>query len=66
MIEIVNRFQEKEEFGEDDLVCSCFGYSRKEIEQDYLKHGRSAILEKIAAEKKAGLCDCAQKNPKGC
>ena len=66
MVEILNRFQEKEEFRDDDLVCYCFGYTKKDIEQDYRKNRRSTILEKIAVEKKAGLCDCAQKNPKGC
>jgi uncharacterized protein with HEPN domain len=49
----------------DELVCYCFGYSRKDIETDFIQHHRSLILEKIAAEKKAGGCDCAHKNPKG-
>ncbi len=66
MVEILNRFQEKEDFRDDDLVCYCFGYTKKDIVQDYRKSGRSTILERIAAEKKAGRCDCAQKNPKGC
>jgi hypothetical protein len=48
-----------------DLICFCFGYTRKAIEQDFIKNGRSFILEKISAEKKAGGCDCAAKNPKG-
>ena len=66
MVEIQNFFQEKEDFRDDDLVCYCFGYTKKDIEQDYRKSGRSTILERITAEKKAGRCDCAQKNPKGC
>jgi copper chaperone CopZ len=49
----------------DELVCYCFGYSRKDIETDFIQHRRSLILEKIAAEKKAGGCDCANQNPKG-
>jgi hypothetical protein len=49
----------------NDLICYCFEYSLKEIEQDFIKNGRSLIIEKIAAEKKAGGCDCANKNPKG-
>ncbi len=32
MVEILNRFQEKEEFRDDDLVCYCFGYTKKDIE----------------------------------
>jgi hypothetical protein len=66
MIEILNRFRGEADFGDNDLVCYCFGYTKKDIEQDYLKQGRSMILERIAAEKRAGRCDCAQKNPKGC
>jgi copper chaperone CopZ len=49
----------------DDLICYCFGYTVNDIEQDFIKNGRSLIIEKIAAEKKAGACDCANKNPKG-
>lgn len=52
-------------FQPDELVCYCFGHTREAIEQDFLRNGRSLILEKIAAEKKAGGCDCANKNPKG-
>lgn len=53
------------EFEENDLVCYCFQYTRKEIEQDYREHNRSMILERIAMEKKRGGCDCMRKNPKG-
>ena len=56
---------EKIVFQKDDLVCFCFGYTRNDIEQDYINDGRSLIMERIAAEKKAGGCDCAVKNPKG-
>jgi hypothetical protein len=49
----------------NDLVCYCFGYTKDDIEQDYITQGRSLILERIAAEKKAGACDCANQNPKG-
>jgi hypothetical protein len=49
----------------DGLICYCFGYSVDDIEEDFIKNGRSVIIEKIAAEKKTGGCDCANKNPKG-
>jgi len=65
MIETRSHFQEINESKDDDLVCYCFEYTRKDIEKDYLKNGRSKILEKIISEKKAGGCDCAKKNPKG-
>lgn len=52
-------------FKEDDLVCYCFQHTRRQIEQDYAVHGRSVILERIIDAKKAGGCDCGQKNPKG-
>jgi len=49
----------------NDLVCYCFEYTRDMIEQDFIENGRSLIMEKIAAEKRTGGCDCATKNPKG-
>ena len=48
-----------------DLICYCFEYSADDIEQDYLEHGKSTIMEKIQMEKKFGNCKCAAKNPKG-
>jgi len=48
-----------------DLICYCFKYTREDIEQDYLKNGRSLIFEKILAQKKMGACQCALKNPGG-
>lgn len=53
------------QFGDNDLVCHCFNYTRKQIEKDYLDNGRSTMLRKIMLEKKTGGCDCADKNPKG-
>lgn len=49
----------------NDLICYCFGYTRDGIQQDFVNNGKSLIMEKIAAEKKAGRCDCGIKNPKG-
>jgi len=48
-----------------DLICYCFGYSAEDIHQDYLRNGKSTIMEKIQMEKKFGNCRCATKNPKG-
>jgi len=48
-----------------DFVCYCFEYSENDIRQDYLKNGKSMILEKIQTEKRFGNCQCATKNPKG-
>ncbi len=56
---------QKAEFKPDDLVCYCFGHTRKDIEQDFLENGTSTIMAKIATEKKRGGCDCTNKNPKG-
>ena len=49
----------------DNLICYCFEYTRKDIEQDVAKNGRSLIMERIQTEKKIGGCQCAVKNPKG-
>jgi hypothetical protein len=55
----------KPEFGDDEMVCYCFGHTRKAIEQDFISNGQSLIMAQIASAKKAGGCDCAVKNPKG-
>jgi hypothetical protein len=64
---ILDESQEKTDTDHDidDLICYCFEYTKDDIEQDYIKNGRSLIMEKIAAEKKTGECDCVNKNPKG-
>ncbi len=49
----------------EELVCHCFGYSAKDIEQDLAEHGRSTLVERIQATLKAGASQCATKNPKG-
>ena len=48
-----------------EMVCHCFGYTREAIVEDFNRHGRSTILDRIAAEKRLGACRCAEKNPKG-
>ena len=49
----------------DNLICYCFGYTAEDVRRDIEANGRSLIMEKIMAQKKAGSCDCANKNPKG-
>ncbi len=46
-------------------ICFCFGYSESDLELDVMEHGKSSIMEKIMAAKKAGGCQCETKNPKG-
>ncbi|MBG0775816.1 MAG: hypothetical protein H0S85_05205 [Desulfovibrionaceae bacterium] len=46
-------------------VCYCFKYTKEDIENDVVKNNKSTIMERILAEKKAGACKCAEKNPKG-
>lgn len=49
-----------------DIICHCFSYTSEDIREDVRAHGgRSLIMEKIMAEKKAGNCRCAETNPKG-
>ncbi len=50
---------------EGKLVCYCFNYSESDLETDIRKNGKSTIEEKIKAEKNAGSCGCATKNPSG-
>ena len=65
MIEIKSSFPKRNKFNDEDLVCYCFEYTKKDIENDFNENGRSLIYEKIAFEKKAGGCNCAAKNPSG-
>ena len=46
-------------------VCYCFGFSRKDIQDEIAATGRSTIAERISAEVKAGNCACEVKNPSG-
>ena len=66
MIEIPPHSQEKNEYADEDTVCYCFGYTKENIEKDFIdNNGCSTIVEKIILEKKAEKCDCARKNPRG-
>ena len=65
MIEIDSNYQKRNEFEDDDLVCYCFNHTKRDIENDFTKNGRSLIYESIALEKKKGGCNCSAKNPKG-
>ena len=65
MIEINSSVPAPDQFDADDLVCHCFQYTRKDIENDFDNNGKSLIYEKIALEKRGGGCDCALKNPRG-
>ena len=46
-------------------VCYCFGFTRKDIENEIAEPGRSTVADQIAAEVKAGNCVCEVKNPSG-
>jgi hypothetical protein len=49
-----------------DLVCYCFGFSESDIRADVRANkGRSLIMKKIVAEKKAGGCRCGDLHPEG-
>ncbi len=49
---------------DDDMVCYCFRYTKRNIIDDFTMHGRSNILERINTEKRNNRCKCAEKNPK--
>ncbi len=65
MTEIKSSFPKQNRFNDEDLVCYCFEYTKKDIENDFNQNGRSLIYEKVALEKKAGGCKCVSKNPSG-
>ena len=49
----------------EELVCYCFNYTISDIETDVKENGKSTIEARIVSEKKAGGCQCEEKNPKG-
>lgn len=57
MIELIPKEQNQIEFNDDDLVCYCFEYTKKDIENDFNKNGKSLIHQKILYEKKTGGCN---------
>ena len=46
-------------------LCYCFGFTRKDIQDEIAEKGRSTIADRITAEVKAGNCACEVKNPSG-
>ena len=53
------------EFQDDDLVCYCFEYTKKNSIEDFENQGCSEILERITTGKKNRGCNCEVKNPRG-
>jgi len=46
-------------------VCYCFGFTRKDIEDEITETGRSTVVDRITTEVNAGNCACEVKNPSG-
>jgi Zinc binding domain len=46
-------------------VCYCFGFTRRDIEDEIAETGRSTVADRITAEVTAGRCACEVKNPSG-
>jgi hypothetical protein len=46
-------------------VCYCFGFSRKDMENEIVSTGRSTVAERISEEVRQGNCACEVKNPSG-
>ena len=48
----------------EHMICFCYRYTEVDIVADIMSNpGRSSILEKIIAAKKAGDCLCSEKHP---
>jgi NAD(P)H-nitrite reductase large subunit len=62
---ILNAKTPKSNFKDDDFICYCFEYTKKNIEEDFTTNGCSTILERIKREKSINGCNCEIKNPKG-
>lgn len=46
-------------------VCYCFGFTRKDIENEIAETGRSTVADRIRTEVNAGNCACEVWNPSG-
>jgi hypothetical protein len=46
-------------------VCYCFGFTRRDIENEVAETGRSTVVDRIKTEVKRGSCACEVKNPSG-
>ena len=46
-------------------VCYCFGFTRRDIENEIAETGDSTVANRISMEVKAGNCACEVKNPSG-
>lgn len=46
-------------------ICYCFGFSRKDVQDEITQPGRVSIADLITTEVKAGNCACELKNPSG-
>jgi hypothetical protein len=64
-IQMKTNMDEPEKQNDNPLICYCFGYTRNNLEQDFITNGKSLIMEKIMFEKKIGGCHCATNNPSG-
>jgi hypothetical protein len=53
------------ETGDPIPVCYCFGFTRKDIENEIAETGRSTVTDRIKAEVNAGNCACEVRNPSG-
>jgi hypothetical protein len=65
MIRAAGDYLKTHQFGDNDTVCFCFLHTKEDIEQDFIKHGYSKILEKIKTAKSRGGCSCQTENPTG-
>jgi hypothetical protein len=53
------------ETGDPIPVCYCFGFTRKDIENEIAETGRSTVADRIKTEVNAGNCACEVRNPSG-
>ncbi|GAB6932526.1 putative iron-sulfur cluster-binding metallochaperone [Calditerricola satsumensis] len=51
--------------GADVPVCYCFGWTRRRIQDELARTGKSTAAAAIAAHVKAGRCGCEVNNPQG-
>lgn len=62
---IRERVFQKEPDDDSVLICYCFQYSRQTIQLEWIKTGKSTVIDEINAGIKAGQCACDWRNPQG-
>ena len=52
-----------ESTNDDEILCYCFGFTRRDVADDLRQNGTSTLLKKITRAKGLGECRCMETHP---